>query len=1757
MRNTKLWTVLLAAMLVCACAVGVLFTGTVAEETPKSRIPEATDTYVVGTDGATIRACLEKAAGEIWGKDDVLRIRFSGEDSSAYASPDAANGVSGYTLFEAVTVFREDGTKLPIVIEGTSADRAARITFAQNNYSATNDYFFTNLTVVGHSSKTVKIYAGCGELVFENTDHENSKYTYYFGDNHATDTFEGWDAEKLSANANDEGLLTTGITFGDGVTGLYQSGSSGVHVAAVGYDGNAECNPVIYALKRTASSVTAVLNEDELEAVRDAAPLATYAQGNVVSVADCVVKPWDTQAYIVLDCGEVADKNDTTPDYPTAGPRLGVSPVRKATLTQLSGGCQYLTAGDATSGTNEVYAGDTYLILRGGRSGEAMTEISADRQYSDVGIRLAASAQYVGNMVLEIHEDDPAMPTYTPWVQYSNTGEANSCIFGDYHFLMTGGEIGRGHSVYNAAGTKRIYNDSNDGYWGAPRATGSIVNEVRGGQIWAFYGVRFANKFENTTVSTVLPGTGETLTAKVSVHNIISGGIIGGEKISGSGSKDTQSGTKGFFGQYKGSTDKAVASVCNEITGGTIYAFNAGNSGLSSAPGDIYNFISGTEDKYPTFLSHFYGTTSTVTSDKVVNVIKGYPVFQNKAGEKLNIYGGCKNGTVESITNYLGGMPVFRDFYGGVSGAAPASGKTDDTCEGVAGTITNTIALDMTESAVSSYVWGGNGYHTVKGVNGAGESKSNSENEVKGSIICNVYSGHFGTFRGESACGKNDSVPITVNVYGGKWSTSFMPVNRLVSKGSDSLKDNLVTTNIYAGEFATCYMGGQNSRNQEIVNNIYGGTFSGWFYGGGSTWTKKVTNNIYGGNFAGGYAGGGSACGSESVTNNIYGGTFNNGQNIMGAYSNPEDASNIYPDQTIDNSFYGGEFLKWVYCGHRNGTTGTITNRFCSGEESPVRDAENELYKYLDEDGKTTLAGGSYFHDQVVCGSGYTEENFGTNYAEAISNVFEGGLWTKASGGFTDITLHGGMRWGIVGSVTNSFIKGAYYRFYGGCDYGRVLENVTNNFGKATAEGEEAPVLTFSDCAFGGGLDQSNSAQSLNEKIVAAREAATPTNVQKTWLSVAETYGNDFNGGAEYIVNNVYYGSFHQFYGGSYGSVTNSSSTKTRSVSSINTITNNVCGGTFDKLGSESTVFAGGCFRNAVIETGIVNNVKGGTFNGNWYGGSVGTGTVSCPSITNTIDGFTGYAKDNAQVYLGNGAPTYNGTVKTVINGFDAQKSYVFGGSTNIHNQPEGVEYGIDTTVCGGTFCGFWGLGGGASSVYTGNVKTVVNGGVFNGYNSSMPNALIGGPRNGTLVGDSELTVKGGVFNADIVGGTVWGSKSSACETIKGNVTTTLVGGTVGNVYALSRYGEELTCTGEVKVKVAQEKGVNLKLCGNLSADTFTAIDEPVEIGKKATLTVSSLQGTLQLKQVEGWIARDYAFLPADASYTVLESADCFGRYETDETVRISGLGINAAGATIVLDEKLGARILFNKDEVDRIGSDFEIEIKLGETGLGKASYKNLTEYRGYYSVMVNGIGLLDYAEDFTVSGQASLVISMEDLVDMGQKTWDGAWLELCNALENLHNVYNLDREGAYTPETVADQMTARRGDAGALIRSVTASLLMSDAAGVRLNMVLRTNPQNLKVQVNGVTVDGCATVTEIVLDGETAYDVVIDLYFKAAAMEDVFRLEVSSDAGTYMTYGDTVANLAYKLAVKPDNEFADHAAALLYYVQKACDCVA
>ena len=1742
MRNAKLWSVLLAAVLLCACVVGVLFTGASASD---SRIPTATTTYVVGTDGDTIRACLENAAEETWGATDVLEIQFSGEDSSMYAKPDPENGISGYTLFEVATIFRADNTKLPIVIRGMDEEKAALLKGGSNGYNGTNDYYFTNLTIDGgKDASSVTFYAGSGKMVFENTQHDNTAYTYYYGDCQATDAFIGWDETKLAANVNEDGLLETGIVFGNGCTGL-NPGSlptkyNDMHFAAVGYNGDATVNSEIYALRRAKADVTAPLTEDEVETVKEAATTATFKNANILSAEDCIVKPWDLSASLVIDLGTVATASSTTADIQYSGARKGVSPVREATIEVISGGVHYLAADGHNSSWNETTVGDTYVIIRGGRLGG----------YGDVGIRLTNLYMHVGNLTFEIHEDDPNVPTYTPWIQtVANSSTATTRIFGDYYFLVTGGTLGK--AVSSTA----------NGYYGAPPATGTVINEVRGGQIWQFSSVRYGGEFvENTPISTVLPGTGDELVAKVAVRNIISGGTFGGVNADGVVVDNT-----GYFvGSRDGGDANVPPSVCSEITGGTFYRFAGGNRTYSNNfDAHIYNFISGTTEKYPTFLKDFHGACSYRTTREVTNVIKGYPVFRDTDGTTRNIFGGTTQGTVLKINNYLSGMPVFNDFYGGCSGKAAT---TDAYNNALVKDLYNVIALDASDTAIGNYVWGGNGYYAFKNVDGASDDAGNSRNEVYGSLVTDIYSGTFGTFRAESSVG-TDKCDIVCNVYGGTWNGNFMAVNRNYGKTSGAVKDYTVYTNIYDGTFKTnLYMGGQNTRNQPIVNNIYGGKFSTsynvnnntakyyGYFGGGEGWSLSVENNIYGGTFSGRFFGAGKR-GANSVVNNLYGGTYGPWHDFMGA-SSAEDGCTM----EITNNFYGGDSAaNWIYGGNMEGSCGTITNTFYSGKDNPCRDPENALYEYYDA--ATMLEGGFKFRDQVICGGGYTEGLYTSNTCEGITNLIKGGCFTKEGGSTTYITIHCGMRWGIInGDVVNNVITGKYYRIYGGSDYGVINGDIINTYGKELAEGEEAPELTFYHNGssigyiYGGGMDNVDFPSKLEAALAVEESKRTAT--QKMYVSLAEGLeeGETYNCTTGNITTTFYYGNFRQFYGGSYGLTTEGVT------SNIASITNNVYGGTFTdtKVGSTTHhAYYGGCGRNANIIGGITNNIYGGKFETNYYGGTPGSGVVTCPTVTNNIYGGEGVSSGNKQFYMGNGGATCNGVVKSTFYaagefgpGFNAKLSYVYGGSAGTHNDTE-AEFEVETAIYGGTFTGFWGVGGGSSTKMNGDVKTTVYGGTFNGYDgASLRNAIAGATRNGTMNGNVVVEILGGELNGNIVGGVNYGADDSAADVLTGNVTLIIKGGKIdGNIYGVAKgvqnvtLAEGKTCT----VIGEQVQGAPLALLRNGTFDSFTANGETIEIGELTDIEIKALTGEISVHQTQGWQAHDYLKIPAGSQYVIVDDAR-YGAFTEDDTILISGAAVLPNGATLRLGDRIGVRIVFNADDVDSYGDAFTYSVTMGDDTVATGGYDEIKA--NDYSIVFDGIGLAKFGEDFTVTSPVlnTIETSIVKLAEMAQTAWaeDAKWKAYADSILEFHNVYNLNAENTMTPAAVATAPEAVKGELGDAITSASATVLMSDAAGIRLTVGLSEIPTDAKFVVGDHEV--VAVVTD---NGITA-----DIFFAHEALADIFQISVQDAEGqVYMTYTASIENLTAQLAGDEANENKDNATAFLVYIQKAVAC--
>lgn len=168
MSKLKHILVVLCVVLALAVTLSVLATNT------KATTQTPTVVYTCGTvqaEGsihvdtfADATAALREKSRQ-WKSDDVVEIQFIGDISGG-----AQNGV----LFRLETIWREDGTKLPIIIRGVGSipdDSFIYLDGIGGWYACANDYTFMNLTMpIGSNTNQTDFYAGSGNVRFENVN---------------------------------------------------------------------------------------------------------------------------------------------------------------------------------------------------------------------------------------------------------------------------------------------------------------------------------------------------------------------------------------------------------------------------------------------------------------------------------------------------------------------------------------------------------------------------------------------------------------------------------------------------------------------------------------------------------------------------------------------------------------------------------------------------------------------------------------------------------------------------------------------------------------------------------------------------------------------------------------------------------------------------------------------------------------------------------------------------------------------------------------------------------------------------------------------------------------------------------------------------------------------------------------------------------------------------------------------------------------------------------------------------------------------------------------------------------------------------------------------------------------------------------------------------------------------------------------------------------------------------------------------------
>ena len=155
----------LAILLSCAPTIVVTKAATV-QETETQNAPTTLYTVTdMGVEGAVVVESLEEAFSKIeaknkqWKADDSVEIRITGTAHTG--------GHENGLLFGLTTIWREDGTKLPITIRGVDDNKDAYIYLDAVGgwYACANDYTFINLTLPIGDQET-QFYAGSGNITF-------------------------------------------------------------------------------------------------------------------------------------------------------------------------------------------------------------------------------------------------------------------------------------------------------------------------------------------------------------------------------------------------------------------------------------------------------------------------------------------------------------------------------------------------------------------------------------------------------------------------------------------------------------------------------------------------------------------------------------------------------------------------------------------------------------------------------------------------------------------------------------------------------------------------------------------------------------------------------------------------------------------------------------------------------------------------------------------------------------------------------------------------------------------------------------------------------------------------------------------------------------------------------------------------------------------------------------------------------------------------------------------------------------------------------------------------------------------------------------------------------------------------------------------------------------------------------------------------------------------------------------------------------
>ncbi len=812
MRNTKLWSVLLAAVLLCACVVGVLFVGTQAQGTAYAWYVDGVGT--AENSYATIDAAMAAAKAKTdWAAEDTLTIYVtaSGTTSTFNTAQTGGQVNTGRNLFNVITVFRADNTQLPITIDGdnpATADAVEQNTLlitepvwslgGKLSFSATNDYTFKNLDLSSWGNSAYAFYAGAGEVTFNNVNFGSTQSMVITPSVGGWTPFINWTPAQLEANkAKDgSGLVETAFIFLNtnyGKTnGTLSCRSANVGIADKG--------------SATGGGLTVLTNMFRNKIVIGTGSTAAYVNHHSVnSINTLGAAP--AESVIEVDGGTITSLLSVRGAYTGVGHKL-VSNIKSGSVTTHRMGPND-AAGKFTGNIEVNWTGGTVSEFRGAYKGTIDGDVTINLKgvtcsWNDLTV---VGSTVTGTLAQTIED----------------------CTINGQFYLGANAK----NVVNTLKGTINVAD--NFSYFGSNSAaiTGDVTNNIAADIVYTgtsemsnrgLFGGSNGGNVTGTVTNNILPGAdltdypfsaGCNGGSAAAVVNNMSGGIVGEFRATHGINNGTE-----------------LASVKSTITGGTIDLFIGATSNAGIKVNKVENFI-GKVNEDGTFagdawIKKFYGgalSKSTVVGEIVNTFYAGTIGAENRedgttwATDSTNFvaFGGSSLGTVNKITNnFHGGEFNVGYFYCG-NATSSASFNTE-------------YALNEGEYRITNNLYGGH-FARFCGGSKAGDALSVA-NLIQGTShgSLTVRQGAF-----YASLGANANTDVYNEI------TSYGPVDLQDAKGNYTadLSKNNVT-----------FFGGNNNQNvqtKSITNVVKNGVKITTFYGGCNSGLqpKEITNHIY------------------------------------------------------------------------------------------------------------------------------------------------------------------------------------------------------------------------------------------------------------------------------------------------------------------------------------------------------------------------------------------------------------------------------------------------------------------------------------------------------------------------------------------------------------------------------------------------------------------------------------------------------------------------------------------------------------------------------------------------------------------------------------------------------------------------------------------------------------------------------------------------------------------------------------------------